>query len=99
MPRFDGSTPGPGRPRGVPNRATAAVKAFWAEYLGSSKYLKAAAKRMGAGRAPHLYVYWLKRLYGDKSELEITGPDGRPLQLRVLFGGRYRPDGHNPDGG
>lgn len=91
MARFDGSKPGPGRPKGVPNKATAEVRAFWEGFVGSDKYLKSAAKRILAGRAPHLEAYWLKRLFGEKSELEISGPDGRPVG--VVFGGRYRPDG------
>lgn len=88
---FDGSQAGPGRPKGSLNRATAEVKAFWAEFYGSTKYLKAAATRIQKGKAPHLEQYWLKRLFGEKSELEVTGPDGQPL--RVFFGGRYRKDG------
>lgn len=91
MARFDGSKPGPGRPKGAPNKATKEVKDFWEGFYGSSKYLQSAAARILKGKAPHLEAYWLKRLFGEKSELEISGPEGQPLG--VVFGGRYRPDG------
>jgi len=92
MPRlFDGTTPGPGRPKGSLNKATKEIKDFWEGFYGSPTYLKSAKARILKGRAPHLEAYWLKRLFGEKSELEVTGPEGRPLG--VMFGGRYRPDG------
>lgn len=34
----------------------------------------------------HLESYWLKRLYGEKSE------DESPSEVRVTFGGRYKPE-------
>lgn len=55
---------GPGRPKGVPNVATRALKEFWTEFFDSAEYRATAKRRILAGRAPQLEAYLLARVYG-----------------------------------
>lgn len=89
MPQFDGSTPGPGRPKGIPNKATQELKAFWTEFFASKAYQRNLEKRILQGKAPHMESYLAGMCYGKpKEQHEHTGEGGGPIQL--MFGGRYK---------
>ena len=77
---------GPGRPKGSKNKGTAAMIAVWQEFLGSDRYLGNARKRVIAGKAPHLEVYWHNKLIGKPVErIEHSGPEGGPIQVHDHF--------------
>jgi len=84
--RFDGTKPGPGRPRGLPNKITVAFKtavlrAF--EGIGGDR-----AFQRWARKHPTEFYKIAARLIPT----EVVGDPERPLGMRVTFGGRYRPD-------
>lgn len=81
---------GPGRPKGVPNKATLELKEWAEKFFTSPAWRKSAEQRMRQGKAPHLETYLLQMHYGKpKEQIEHSGAGGGPL--RVMFGGRYKP--------
>lgn len=73
-------TPGPGRPKGVPNKSTRAVKealvlAF--EGIGGVPALATWAKK----NRSEFYKLW-----GRMLPLEVSGPDGGPVQFEGVIG-------------
>lgn len=77
--------PGAGRPKGVPNKATREIKAFWHAFFRSKPYRETAKNRMLAGRAPHLESYLLALVYGKPKEtVEVTGAGGGPVTTKVV---------------
>lgn len=84
---------GPGRKPGIANGATRDVQAF-AESVVTDP--KVRAKVLSQARAGKLHPSILQLLYHyafgkPKDVVEHSGPDGQPLAMRVVFGGRYRP--------
>lgn len=72
--------PGPGRKKGVPNKATREIKDVAAGLLGDAAYVEALKVRLRRGTAgavePLLYHY----AYGKpKDTTEVTGANGGPL--------------------
>ena len=69
-----GGPPGPGRPEGVPNKATAEMKAWLEGFLAGEAYRENAKGRVLKGRASHLETLWHHYAYGQpKQEIELTG--------------------------
>lgn len=84
MPRGENliGKPGPGRPKGLPNKATQEMQAFARKVtLNDPKWVASAIERMEAGKAPHIETYLLQMGYGKPKEtVELTGADGGPVQ-------------------
>lgn len=75
---------GPGRPKGVPNKATIEIKQFAMKMLADPKYGMSLQRRLINGEAPHMETLLHQYAYGKpKDHVEITGADGGPLA--VLF--------------
>lgn len=89
-----GQKPGPGRPPGRLNNATLEARKFAHGLVSSAAYRKEIKARLMAGSlAPALEAMLFHYAYGKPPDkLEVTGADAGPLQ--VLFGGRYKPEGH-----
>ena len=74
--------PGPGRPKGVPNKVTAAAKdaiALAAEGLGGTARLIAWAKEDAKNEA----AFWTT-IYPKLLPLQVTGEGGGPLQIQSI---------------
>lgn len=72
--------PGPGRPKGLPNKATREFKDAARLFLESPAYRQSAERRMIAGKAPHLELFFLQHAYGKPVEKhEHAGEGGGPI--------------------
>lgn len=68
--------PGPGRPKGVPNRATVEIRHFCRAFVHDPKYLEAATRRVIAGKSPQLELLIWQYAYGrPKSAEEVEAQD------------------------
>src|SRR5262245_53211706 len=77
-----GGTAGPGRPKGVPNKATQAIKALaQAMTTGNPKWVQATKARLVAGTEhSSVVVTLLHYAHGRPVErVEVGNPDGTPL--------------------
>lgn len=75
--------PGPGRPKGLPNKTTREVKDFARKFLSSSDYVSSAKARVLSGDAAHLEVLWHHYAYGKpKESVQISG-DIPPFILKL----------------
>jgi hypothetical protein len=75
--------PGPGRPKGSPNKTTQAVKdaiAQAAEDLGGAQRLVAWAKEDPANER----AFWTT-IYPKLLPLQLTGEDGGPVQVQPIL--------------
>lgn len=84
---------GPGRPKGIPNKATREIKDFAIEFLSSPEYVQSATRRVLSGRAPHLETLWYHYGYGKpKDTVQLDGTvsvdvaSARERLTRVLAG-------------
>lgn len=71
MPKrlFDGSTPGPGRPKGVPTKATVEVRALCQRIVNDPAYQAALKKRLESGDiAPQIEALVWFYAYGKPQE-------------------------------
>ena len=72
---------GPGRPKGSKNKHTPEIKAWAAQLFDSPEWRESARKRIVAGKAPHLEGHVLQVLIPKVSKHEVTGANGRPIQV------------------
>jgi hypothetical protein len=80
---FDGTKPGPGRPKGAKNKATIEAKGFYQRFLESKEYRESAKRRILDGSAPHLETMAHHYAYGKPvDKVEHTGEDGGPITLK-----------------
>jgi hypothetical protein len=80
---------GPGRPKGVKNKANSEAGEFamlWANgFFNALRYLENAERRILAGRAAHLESYWLPRVFGKPTEtVKLQGDPRLPIQLVIV---------------
>lgn len=83
---FDGSRPGPGRPKGVPNKQTKEIKEMLMQSLeeaGGASYFTQLAQAN-----PSAYASLLGKIIPSEVKNQITGADGGPVQhaVKVKFG-------------
>jgi len=72
--------PGPGRPKGLKNKATVEIQAFSREILGDPVYQASLRERLAAGKAPHMETLLHHYAYGQpvkRVELSATVDDRR----------------------
>lgn len=75
---------GPGRPKGVPNKATRAMKEIAHELtIGNAAYMEALGKRLVAGKAhPSVETFVLAHAVGKPAEtLNVNNRDLPPLMV------------------
>ena len=84
--RIGTGLPGPGRPRGVPNRHTAEMKARVAEFLSSGPYWDRVKVRIAAGVAAGLEIELWHYAYGKPKETVKLEGEGRPPVQIVFLG-------------
>lgn len=82
---FNGQ-PGPGRPKGMPNKSTAAIKEMLLASLdsvGGQEYFK-----QQAVANPNAYMSLIGKIIPSEVKNQITGADGGPVQhaVKVKFG-------------
>lgn len=83
---------GPGRPKGVPNKANREIKDLARKLLEDDEYQRSLAERLKDGRAQTVEALLYHYAYGKPKEtVEHGGVDGQPIEHRVVFGGRYKP--------
>jgi hypothetical protein len=77
---------GPGRRKGVPNKATCELKEFWTEFFESAAYRENAKDRIMQGKAPQLESDLLAKVYGKPTDqLEVSGPKGTTISVHDHF--------------
>ena len=83
MPRKSNLPPGvagPGRPKGVPNKATRDIKVAYEKILTDPDYRESLRRRLIRGTAGPMEVTMHHYVYGKPKETtEVTGKDGEPL--------------------
>ena len=77
---------GMGRPKGIPNKSTAAIKEMLLASLdsvGGQEYF-----RKQAEENPHAYMSLIGKIIPSEVKSQITGADGGPIQhaVKVKFG-------------
>jgi hypothetical protein len=82
---FNGQ-PGPGRPKGMPNKSTTAIKEMLLASLdsvGGQDYFKRQAEEN-----PNAYMSLIGKIIPSEVKNQITGSDGGPIQhaVKVKFG-------------
>lgn len=83
---FDGSKPGPGRPKGVPNKQTKEIKEMLMQSLhdaGGPEYFRQLAQVNSSA-----YASLLGKIIPSEVKNQITGADGGPIAhaVKVKFG-------------
>ena len=93
-----GKPPGPGRPKGIPNKATVAIKELCANFLNAN-YWPNLEQRWKDGKVQWPEVQTLLAYgYGKPKEShELTGVDGSPIEVltrivRVIVDGQDAKD-------
>lgn len=74
---------GPGRPKGLPNKATREIKDFTTQFLSSAAYVESARKRVLTGTAPHLETLWHHYAYGKPKETVQVNGAVPPFVVRI----------------
>src|SRR5919197_2783336 len=75
---------GPGRPKGVPNKATVEAREFARAFIADAEYQASLRKRILAGQANHLESLLWQYGYGKPREMDQpTGSAG----LQILYMG------------
>lgn len=80
-----GQAGGPGRKRGVPNKATLEQKEFARQVLMSEEYRASAIRRVVAGEAPHLEILMHHQAFGKPKETTAIEGGGAGFNI-VLMG-------------
>ena len=87
-------TAGPGRPKGLPNKATREVKDFGEKFFKSKKYRDSLKTRILEGKAQQLEIHLMNLTYGKpKEQVEIS--DLREVPESVQFVFRKAPGAEN----
>jgi hypothetical protein len=73
--------PGPGRPKGVPNKAARDIKEMARGLLSGEEYQRNLVRRLNRGTAGPVETLLYQYAFGKpKDTVELSGPDGGPLQ-------------------
>ena len=86
--------PGPGRPKGLPNKATQEIKEFAREFLTSNEYRSSLKKRILEGRALQLEIMLAHYGFGvPKKTIQLESGDS-PIVFTLKID-----DARNPEPG
>lgn len=70
-------TAGPGRPKGVPNKATREVKEWMTAFAAKPEYRASVERRLLSGKAPHIEAHMWKCLWpAPKDGASLTNENG-----------------------
>lgn len=77
---------GPGRPKGLPNKATRQIKEFGEKLFKSREYRDSITKRILDGRAPAVEIHLMNLTFGKpKEQVEISDLRDVPESLTFVF--------------
>jgi hypothetical protein len=87
-------TAGPGRPKGLPNKATREIKEFGEKLFKSKEYRESITKRIIEGKAQPVEIHLMNLTFGKpKEQVEIS--DLREVPEAVSFIFRKAPGAEN----
>jgi len=79
-------TAGPGRPKGLPNKATRQIKEFGEQLFKSKAYKDSITKRILDGKAPAVEIHLMNLTFGKpKEQIEIDDRREVPDALTLVF--------------
>lgn len=74
---------GPGRPKGVPNKATRDIQAFSRAQLEDPAYVAALRERLIEGKAPHMETLLAHYAYGKPKDTMLLESDLPPFVVKI----------------
>lgn len=79
-------TAGPGRPKGLPNKATRAIKEFGEQLFKSKEYRESITRRILDGKAPAVEIHLMNLTFGKpKEQVEISDLREVPEAISFIF--------------
>jgi hypothetical protein len=76
--------PGPGRPKGLPNKATQDVREFAQKFIDDEDYKSSLKRRILRGSAPHMEtLIWHYRFGKPKDTLDVSLAELVPLRIVI----------------
>jgi len=83
----------PGKPKGAVSKRSREIREFARKTLEAPAYVASVDRRLLRVTAPHMET--LLHHYADgkpPDKVEMSGEDGKPMGVRIVFGGRFRRD-------
>lgn len=77
-------TPGPGRPKGLKNKATVEIQAFATRFISDKNYLRKLRIRVNEGSAPHMETLLWHYAYGKPKSVEEDEPSDRTVTIMIV---------------
>lgn len=75
---------GPGRKKGIPNKATQDVREFAQKFIDDEDYKASLRRRVLTGRAPHMeQLIWHYRFGKPRDVLDVNLADLVPLRIVI----------------
>lgn len=79
-------TAGPGRPKGLPNKATRQIKEFGERLFKSKEYQESIKARILEGKAPAVEIHLMNLTFGKpKEQIEINDTREVPESVAFVF--------------
>jgi hypothetical protein len=76
--------PGPGRPKGLPNKATQDAREFAQKFIDDQDYRESLRRRVISGRAPHMeQLIWTYRYGKPRETLDVNLAELAPLRIVI----------------
>lgn len=77
---------GPGRPKGLQNKATRDIQAFSRGMLERPEYIASLQQRLDEGKAPHMETLFHHYGWGKPKDTLIVEDAPRPLVIDLVLG-------------